>query len=95
MVFVLAIIILWWSMSPVTPVMAAIYYGETETAQLLLDAGAVCDFSRPEFRTLLQHGNEETWKTASALPGVGFESLSPQEISDLKNPLPPTTTVPL
>ena len=37
-------------MMPVTPIMAAIYYGEEETAKQLLEAGAECDFSKPLFR---------------------------------------------
>lgn len=60
---------------PVTPVMAAIYYGEEETAKLLLEAGAVCDFSRPHFRKLLERGDERTLELAEKLPNVGFESI--------------------
>jgi len=60
---------------PVTPVMAAIYYGEEETARLLLEAGAVCDFSKPLFRALLERGDAHTMETAKALPDTGFDRI--------------------
>jgi len=63
---------------PITPVMAAIYYGEEETARLLLEAGAVCDFSRPLFQRLVERGNKRTLEVAKALPDTGSECL-PQE----------------
>ena len=66
---------------PVTSVMAAIYYGEEEAARLLLDAGAVCDFSRPACRKLLEHGNARTLELAEKLPGTGFEAI-PQAWSE-------------
>lgn len=65
----------------VTPVMAAIYYGEEETALQLLNAGAVCDFSQPCFREILRRGDERTLETAKKLPNVNFESI-PQEWLD-------------
>lgn len=70
---------------PVTPVMAAIYYGEEETARLLLEAGAVCDFSKPLFRKLLEQGDEQTREVAAKLPNVNFESISREWLEDLKS----------
>ena len=69
---------------PVTPVMAAIYYGEEESAKLLLEAGAACDFSRPLFRKLLERGDEQTLKLAEKLPDVGFESIPQEWLEHLK-----------
>lgn len=69
----------------VTPVMAAIYYGEEETAKLLLEAGAVCDFSKPLFRKILEQGDEQTRELAAKLPNVNFESLSQEWLEDLKS----------
>lgn len=69
---------------PVTPVMAAIYYGEEETAKLLLEAGAVCDFSKPHFRKLLERGDEATMELAKKLPNVNFESISQEWLESLK-----------
>ncbi|MBR5488740.1 MAG: ankyrin repeat domain-containing protein, partial [Firmicutes bacterium] len=69
---------------PVTPVMAAIYYGEEETAKLLLEAGAVCDFSKPLFRKLLERGDEQTLELAQKLQNVNFESISQDWLENLK-----------
>jgi len=66
----------------VTPLMAAVYYGEAETARQLLEAGAVCDFSQPLFRRLLERGDEKTLELASGLPG--FDSISPEWLESLK-----------
>lgn len=57
----------------VTPVMAAILYGREDTARMLLEAGAQCDFSRPEFHKLLKMGDEQTAALAARLPGTGFD----------------------
>ena len=67
-----------------TPVMAAILNGREETARLLLDAGAECDFSRPEFQELLRLGDEEVLALAARLPDVGFEQISPERLEELK-----------
>ena len=61
--------------------MAAIYYGEEETALQLLNAGAVCVFSQPCFREILRRGDERTLETAKKLPNVNFGSI-PQEWLD-------------
>ena len=63
----------------VTPALAAILLGQEETARLLLDAGAVCDFSRPSHLRVLRQGSEETLRLAESLPGVGFEELPEAE----------------
>lgn len=68
----------------VTPIMAAIYYGEEETAKLLLEAGAACDFSKPLFRKLLERGNEQTRELAAKLPNVNFESITPEWLESLQ-----------
>lgn len=68
----------------VTPLMAAIYYGEEETARQLLAAGAVCDFSKPLFRKLLEKGDARTADVASVLPDVNFESVTPEWLESLK-----------
>lgn len=64
---------------PVTPVLAAILFGQEETAKMLLDAGASCDFSRPEHLKVLMQGSFESLKLAERLPDVGFEKI-PQEV---------------
>ena len=68
-----------------TPVMAAILCGQEETARLLLDAGAQCDFSKPEFQQLLRMGDKNAFELAARLPGVGFETLTPERLEELKN----------
>ena len=60
---------------PVTPVMAAIYYGEEETAKLLLEHGAKCDCNKPLFRRLIECGNEKMLQVVSNLPNMGFEQI--------------------
>ena len=55
----------------VTPVTAAILWGREETARLLLDAGAECDFSGPEFQQLLELGGEKPRALAARLFGTG------------------------
>lgn len=67
-----------------TPVMAAILYGEEETARLLLDAGAECDFSRLEFQKILRLCNEEALALAVRLPDVGFEAIPPERLAELQ-----------
>ena len=61
-----------------TPVLAAILFGEEETARLMLNAGAVCDFSRPRHREILTYGDTQTYELAKRLPGVGLEKMPPE-----------------
>ena len=68
----------------VTPVLAAILLGQEETARMLLDAGAVCDFSRPSHLRVLRQGSEETLRLAGRLPGVGFRELPEAEREALR-----------
>ena len=63
---------------------AAILLGQEETARLLLDAGAVCDFSRPSQLRVLRQGSEETLRIADVLPGVGFEKIPKAEREALR-----------
>lgn len=56
---------------PVTPLLAAILFGQEETARLLLDAGAVCDFSHPAHLRVLRQGSAASLDLAARLPGVG------------------------
>jgi len=64
---------------PVTPVLAAILFGQEETAKLLLERGASCDFSRPEHRIVLLKGSAESLRLAERLSGVGFEKIPAEE----------------
>ena len=66
-------------------VMAAILCGQEETARLLLDAGAQCDFSKPEFQQLLRMGDKNAFELAARLPGAGFETLTPERLEELQN----------
>ena len=74
-----------YSQRCLTPVVAAILFGQEETARLLLDAGAQCDFSKPEFQQLLRMGDENAFDLAARLSGVGFEKLTPERLEELKN----------
>ena len=74
-----------YSQRCLTPVMAAILCGQEETARLLLDAGAQCDFSKPEFQLLLRMGNDDAYELAARLPGGGFEKLTPEQLDALKS----------
>jgi len=69
---------------PVTPVLAAILFGQEEAAKLLLERGAVCDFSRPDHRRVLFAGSAETLALAERLPGVGFAAISAEELAGLR-----------
>lgn len=69
---------------PVTPLLAAILFGQEETARLLLDAGAVCDFSRPAHLRVLRQGSAASLDLAARLPGVGFEKIPEQEVEALR-----------
>lgn len=73
-----------YSQRCLTPLMAAILFGQEETARLLLGAGAQCDFSKPEYQLLLRMGNEDAYELAARLPGVGFEKLTPEQLDALK-----------
>lgn len=68
----------------VTPLLAAILFGEEETARLLLAHGAVCDFSRPAYRKVLQQGSAASLVLAESLPGVGFEKIPEEELEALR-----------
>lgn len=69
---------------PVTPVLAAILFGQGETAKLLLDAGASCDFSRPEHLKVLTQGSAESLKLAERLPNVGFEKIPAETLDAMR-----------
>lgn len=73
---------------PLTAVMAAIYYGEEETARLLIERGAACDLTAPAFRTVLARGDEKTLEVASRIPGIGFEQLDAQFLENIRNRKP-------
>lgn len=68
----------------VTPVLAAILFGEGDTAKLLLESGAVCDFSIEAHRKVLYQGSIATLKLAASLPDVNFESIPRDELDLLE-----------
>lgn len=68
----------------VTPLLAAILFGQEKTARLLLERGAVCDFSRPACRKVLLWGSAATLALAEKLPGVGFGGIPREELEDLR-----------
>lgn len=69
---------------PVTPVLAAILFGQEETARLLLERGASCDFSRPEHRAVLLKGSAESLRLAEKLPGTGFGKIPKAELEAMR-----------
>jgi hypothetical protein len=69
---------------PLTPLLAAILFGQEETARLLLSAGAVCDFSRPAHLRVLRQGSAACLELAARLPGVGFEKIPEKTLRDLR-----------
>lgn len=69
---------------PVTPVLAAILFGQEETAKILLDRGACCDFNRPEHRAVLMKGSTESLQLAEKLSDVGLETIPKQELEALR-----------
>ncbi len=69
---------------PVTPVLAAILFAQEETARLLLERGAVCDFTRPAHRRVLLWGSADTLALAERLPGVGFAQIPEGELEALR-----------
>lgn len=68
----------------VTPVLAAILFGQKETAKLLLERGASCDFSRPEHRAVLLKGSAESLRLAENLSDVGFEYIPAEELDAMR-----------
>ena len=68
----------------VTPLLAAILFAQEETARLLLEYGAVCDFSRPDCRRILWRGSAATLALAERLPGVGFGQIPAEELEALR-----------
>lgn len=68
----------------VTPVLAAILFGQEDTARLLLSRGASCDFSDPFQRKVLTWGSAKTLALAEALPGVNFEAIPKEELNTLR-----------
>lgn len=68
----------------VTPLLAAILFGQEETARLLISRGASCDFSRPDHRKVLSWGSAESLALAASLPEVNFEAIPKNELLLLK-----------
>lgn len=68
----------------VTPVLAAILFGQEETAKLLLERGASCDFSRPEHRMVLMKGSAESLRLANRLPNAGFDKIPAEELEAMR-----------
>jgi ankyrin repeat protein len=68
----------------VTPVLSAILFGQEETAKLLLERGAYCDFRCPEHRAVLIKGSAESLRLAETLSDVGFEMIPTQELEALR-----------
>lgn len=69
---------------PVTPVLAAILFGQEETARLLLDHGASCDFANLQHRKVLMQGSARTLQLAESLPNVGFEQIPAEAVKALR-----------
>lgn len=69
---------------PVTPVLAAILFGQEKTAKLLLERGASCDFSCPEHRAVLLKGSAESLRLAESLSGTGFENIPAEELEAMR-----------
>jgi len=69
---------------PVTPVLAAILFGQEGTARLLLEHGASCDFSRPEHLRVLLQGSAKTLELAGKLPNVGFEKIPAETLEAMR-----------
>ena len=67
----------------VTPLLAAILFGQEETARVLLERGAACDFSRFACRKALLWGSAASLALAESLPGVGFQSIPEEELEAL------------
>ena len=70
--------------TPVTPVLAAILFGQKETAKLLLERGASCDFACPEHLAVLMKGSAESLRLAETLPNVGFENISDEDLIGMR-----------
>ena len=68
----------------VTPVLAAILFGQEETARQLLAAGAVCDFSRRDHRNVLYFGSAESLALAERLPGTAFSAIPSAELEAIR-----------
>ena len=68
----------------VTPFLAAILFGQEKIAGLLLERGATCDFSRPEYRNVLLYGSAESLALAEKLIDVGFEKIPQEELSAIR-----------
>ena len=66
-----------------TPLLAAILFGQEETARVLLERGAACDFSRFACRKALLWGSAASLALAESLPGVGFQSIPEEELEAL------------
>lgn len=77
--FILGDLTRWDRFLPVTPLLAAILFAQEETARLLLERGAVCDFTRPAHRKVLLWGSADTLALAERLPGVGFAQITAEE----------------
>ena len=64
--------------------LAAILFGQEETAKLLLERGAYCDFRCLEHRAVLMKGSTESLQLAEKLSDVGFETIPKQELEALR-----------
>ena len=69
---------------PVTPVLAAILFGQEETAKLLLERGASCDLGRPEHRAVLLKGSAESLRLAETLSDVGFDRIPEEDLRAMR-----------